>query len=100
MRSPVLIRKVPANGPGATIRHGIIGLRDSGRNQIAAHAGKMPVQEMKDGEWYKYTIGNFERYDQALELLKNCQVRKAFIVAFDSQNIKQDLKSVLKDTKQ
>jgi hypothetical protein len=82
------------------------------RVQIAAHtiqitesqlkpiyAGRLPVQEMKEGEWYKYTIGNFERYDQALELLKNCQVRKAFIVAYDSLNIKQDLKSVLKDSK-
>jgi hypothetical protein len=82
------------------------------RVQIAAHtihitesqlkpiySGKLPVQEMKEGEWYKYTIGNFERYDQALELLKSCQVRKAFIVAYDSQNIKQDLKSVLKDAK-
>ena len=79
------------------------------RVQIAAHtvqitesqlkplySGKLPVQETKDGDWYKYTIGNFERYDQALELLKACQVRKAFIVAYDSQNIKQDLKTVLK----
>jgi len=79
------------------------------RVQIAAHtvqisesqlkpvySGKLPVQELKEGEWYKYTIGNFERYDQALELLKSCQVRKAFIVAYDSQNIKQDLKTVLK----
>jgi hypothetical protein len=82
------------------------------RVQIAAHtvqisesqlkpiySGRLPVQEMKDGEWYKYTIGNFERYDQALELLKTCMVRKAFIVAYDSQNIKQDLKSFLKDPK-
>jgi hypothetical protein len=82
------------------------------RVQIAAHtiqitesqlkpiySGRLPVHEMKDGDWYKYTIGNFERYDQALELLKNCQVRKAFIVAYDAQNIKQDLKSVLKDPK-
>jgi len=80
------------------------------RVQIAAHtaqinesqlkpiySGKLPVQEMKDGEWYKYTIGNFERYDQALELLKICQVRKAFIVAYDSQNNKQDIKTIIKD---
>jgi len=79
------------------------------RVQIAAHtvqipesqlkplySGKLPIQELKEGEWYKYTIGNFERYEQALELLKSCQVRKAFIVAYDSQNIKQDLKTVLK----
>jgi hypothetical protein len=82
------------------------------RVQIAAHtvqisesqlkpiySGKMPVQEMKEGEWYKYTIGNFERYEQALELLKVCQVRKAFIVAYDSQNVKQDLKTIIKDPK-
>ncbi len=79
------------------------------RVQIAAHtaqipesqlkplySGKLPIQEFKEEEWYKYTIGNFERYDQALDLLKSCQVKKAFIVAYDSQNIKQDLKTILK----
>jgi hypothetical protein len=82
------------------------------RVQIAAHtapipesqlkpmyAGKVPIQEFKDGDWYKYTIGNFERYEQALDLLKTCGVRKAFIVAYDSQNVRQDLKSVIKDKK-
>src|SRR5664279_5958649 len=61
------------------------------------YSGKLLIQELKDGEWYKYTIGNFERYDQALELLKTCQIRKAFIVAYDSQNIKQDIKTIIKD---
>jgi hypothetical protein len=79
------------------------------RVQIAAHtiqitesqlkpmySGKLPIMETKEGDWYKYTIGNFEHYEQALDLLKTCQVKKAFIVAYDSQNVKQDLKTVLK----
>ena len=79
------------------------------RVQIAAHTLKIPaeelrkiykgnllVQELNEDGWYKYSIGNFERYDQALELLKSCQVRKAFIVAYDTNNIRQDLKSLKK----
>jgi len=78
--------------------------------QIAAHTieipesqlktlyrGNMPIVMTQENGWYKYTIGNYERYDQALELLKACQVRKAFIVAYDERNIRQDLKEILNE---
>ena len=79
------------------------------RVQIAAHTIRIPVselksiykgnlaiQELREDGWYKYSIGNFERYDQALDLLKSCQVRKAFIVAYDTNNVRQELKSLKK----
>lgn len=82
------------------------------RVQIAAHTmripslqlwaiykGKVPIKEVYENGWYKYTIGNFERYDEALTLLKSCNVKKAFIVAYDEKNIRQDMKLLEKDKK-
>lgn len=78
------------------------------RVQIAAHSNPIPESQLasiykgnfqvqmnfEDG-WYKYTIGNFERYDKALELLKICNVKRAFIVAYDQNNVKQDIKKLI-----
>jgi hypothetical protein len=78
------------------------------RVQIAAHSRPIPDSQLEaiyhgnlivnmnfeDG-WYKYTIGNFERYDLALDLLRNCNVKRAFIVAYDEDNVKQDLRNII-----
>jgi hypothetical protein len=80
------------------------------RVQIAAHSRPIPESQLaaiyrgnliiqvnfEDG-WYKYTIGNFERYDLALDLLRNCNVKRAFIVAYDENNVKQDMRKIDKN---
>jgi hypothetical protein len=61
----------------------------------ALYKGNMQIQSLYEGGWYKYTIGNFDRYDKALDLLRACMVKKAFIVAYDEKNVKQDIKKIL-----
>jgi len=66
------------------------------RVQIAAHTvqigdeyirekiyyGKLPVKEIYEGGWYKYSIGEFDNYKEANNLLKSSRVQKAFVVAY------------------
>ncbi|MFN8207437.1 MAG: hypothetical protein U0T82_08520 [Bacteroidales bacterium] len=80
------------------------------RVQIAAHSRPIPDNQLaeiyrgnlivnmnfEDG-WYKYTIGNFQRYDLALDLLRSCNVKRAFIVAYDENNVKQDMRNINKN---
>lgn len=64
--------------------------------QIAAHTlrispkyisdnvyhGDMPVQEIKEDGWYKYTIGRYKTFEEANNLLKSVKIPKAFVVAY------------------
>lgn len=66
------------------------------RVQIAAHTvkmelsyirdniyyGNLPIKEMHLDNWYKYSIGEFDNFNDAEELLKNSNVSKAFVVAY------------------
>jgi hypothetical protein len=66
------------------------------RVQIAAHTspieltyikqnlyfGDLPVREALEDNWYKYSIGEFDNFNQANNLLKQIQVNKAFVVAY------------------
>ena len=78
------------------------------RVQIAAHTvqmsnnyireniymGKIPVKEIKEGGWYKYSIGEFDNFNDAKSLLKSSGVRKAFVVAYQG-NEKLSIKAAL-----
>lgn len=66
------------------------------RVQIAAHTvpmdiqqihasiyrGKEKISELHEDNWYKYTIGEFDNFNDANRLLKQSQVKKAFVVAY------------------
>lgn len=75
--------------------------------QIAAHTtpltpeylrqiyqGDLPVDEKKEDQWFKYTIGNFYNFNEANHLLKTCRVKRAFIVAY-SEGKKLTIKEAL-----
>ena len=47
------------------------------------YAGKRPVTEIKQGKYYKYSIGQFNTFGKAVELQKKVCVPGAFVVAFD-----------------
>ncbi|MFW6328149.1 MAG: hypothetical protein ACOC2F_07555 [Bacteroidota bacterium] len=77
------------------------------RVQIAAHTipinnkelfeiyqGNMNVRLVKEDGWYKYQIGNYLDYNLARELLNSCNVKKAFIVAYNSKGEKLVLTEV------
>ncbi len=63
--------------------------------QIAAHTvpiteeylrsiykGAMPIDMIFEDSWYKYSIGRYKTFDEADKTLQDCNVRKAFIVAY------------------
>ena len=63
--------------------------------QIAAHTvpiteeylrsiykGTMPIDMIYEDNWYKYSIGRYKTFDEADKTLQECNVRKAFIVAY------------------
>ncbi len=66
------------------------------RVQIAAHTapideeyirssiymGSLAIQEVHEGGWYRYSIGSFDNFRAASDLLKKCGVKKSFIVAY------------------
>jgi hypothetical protein len=76
--------------------------------QIAAHTvpmtenylrtniyhGNEKITLIKEGIWYKYSIGHFDRIEDAEALLKQCQVDKAFVVAYQ-QGKKLDVKKAM-----
>jgi len=79
--------------------------------QIAAHtvpmdeaylktiyAGNMNIDLIMEDNWYKYSIGNFSTFEEAVTLLNNIKVEKAFIVAYQSGK-KINLKKALEITK-
>jgi len=63
--------------------------------QIAAHTvplteeylrtiykGGMSIDMIYEDEWYKYSIGRYLSFEEATKTLEDCNVRKAFIVAY------------------
>lgn len=44
--------------------------------------GNLPIKEIFDGTWYKYSIGEFDNFRDADALLKGSRVRKSFVVAY------------------
>lgn len=50
------------------------------RNNI--YFGPMFIQEIWEDGWYKYLIGHFKKVDEALKLLRQINVEKAFVVAY------------------
>lgn len=65
------------------------------RVQIAAHTipinddylksiynGPYKIDEISEEGWYKYQIGMFKTLEEAEKVLKECQVKKAFVVAY------------------
>lgn len=43
--------------------------------------GPYPVTETYDGEWYRYTIGSFSSFDEAMACKKNISIKDAFVTA-------------------
>ena len=66
--------------------------------QIAAHTvpmsnkyiseniyfGKLEVRELYEKGWYKYSIGEFDNFNDAKSLLQSSSVRKSFVVAYQN----------------
>lgn len=65
------------------------------RVQIAAHTapitddyirtfytGNDSVMEVREGNWFKYQIGEFSSFEEANDLRKRCRVPRAFVVAY------------------
>jgi hypothetical protein len=63
--------------------------------QIAAHTvplteeylrtiylGGMPIDMIYEEEWYKYSIGRYKTLEEATKTLEECDVKKAFIIAY------------------
>ncbi len=63
--------------------------------QIAAHTvplteeylrtiylGGMQIDMIYEEEWYKYSIGRYKTLEEATETLEECNVKKAFVVAY------------------
>ncbi|MBN2486863.1 MAG: hypothetical protein JXB34_12885 [Bacteroidales bacterium] len=46
------------------------------------YSGNIPVSETFEDNWYKYSIGEFDNFNDANHLLKQCRVAKAFVVAY------------------
>jgi hypothetical protein len=78
------------------------------RVQIAAHTvqikndyirtfytGNDSIQEIKENNWYKYQIGNFDNYADADSLQKICRVPRAFVVAYQNET-KLSIKEALR----
>lgn len=76
--------------------------------QIAAHTvkmdesyireniyfGNLPIKELYDDNWYKYSIGEFDNFNDANALLKSSRVAKSFVVAYQDGK-KLTIKSAL-----
>jgi hypothetical protein len=61
------------------------------------YSGPMPVTETFEDNWYKYSIGEFDNFNDANALLKKCRVSKAFVVAYQEGrrlNIKEALEKI------
>jgi len=63
--------------------------------QIAAHTvplteeylrtiylGGMQIDMIYEEEWYKYSIGRYKTLEEATETLEECNVKKAFVIAY------------------
>jgi hypothetical protein len=63
------------------------------------YAGNYKIREIYDGVWYKYSIGEFDNFNEAKSLLISSRVTKAFIVAYQNGN-KLTIKEALTKIKQ
>jgi hypothetical protein len=63
--------------------------------QIAAHTkpltneylnliykGSLPVDMIFEDEWYKYSIGRYNNFEEAESTRVGCDIKKAFVVAY------------------
>jgi hypothetical protein len=63
--------------------------------QIAAHTvplsdeylniiykGDIPIDMIYEEEWYKYSIGRYQTFDEAEATRRECNIKKAFVVAY------------------
>lgn len=46
------------------------------------YGGNLPIIELFEDNWYKYSIGEFDNFNAASTLLKQIQVNKAFVVSY------------------
>lgn len=83
------------------------------RVQIAAHTvrmedsyiqdniyfGQLPIKEIHEGGWYKYSIGEYENFNEANALLKSSRVAKSFVVAYQGAS-KLSIKEALEIIKE
>ncbi|MGZ2369918.1 hypothetical protein ACXR6G_09050 [Ancylomarina sp. YFZ004] len=53
------------------------------------YRGKHEVVSSYDGEWYRYTIGNFDNIEDAIYFKDRLDVGKAFVVSFENETRKK-----------
>ncbi|MCZ4695984.1 hypothetical protein DWB61_14465 [Ancylomarina euxinus] len=56
---------------------------------IKLYRGKENIVSSYDGEWYRYTIGNYESMEDAIYFKDRLGVEKAFIVSFENETRKK-----------
>lgn len=52
------------------------------------------INNEKDGEWYKYSVGSYKSYEEAYQAKKRMGVKGAFIVAYKDGKKVQDITTV------
>ena len=57
--------------------------------------GKMIINNEKDGKWYKYTVGEYNLYKDALAAKKKLGISGSFIVAYKNGIRLTDINSVV-----
>jgi hypothetical protein len=60
------------------------------------YSGNQPVTELQEDGWHKYQIVTGNNYSDAKELLKNLNIKDAFIVAYENQEKIELYKAILK----
>jgi hypothetical protein len=60
------------------------------------YTGTQPVTELQEDGWHKYQIATGNNYSDAKELLKNLNIKDAFIVAYESNEKIELYKAILK----
>ncbi len=54
-------------------------------NQLKSiYKGTLAIQQYFDKGWYKYTIGDYKTYEEAIGVRKKCGVVAAFVVAYEN----------------
>jgi len=53
------------------------------------YKGKQEVVSSFDGEWYRYTIGDYDKMEDAIYFRDRSGVDKAFVVSFENENRKK-----------
>jgi hypothetical protein len=63
----------------------------------AIYCGNRTINEFREDQWYKYSVGSFPEYDDAYELKRTICVPGAFIVAFKN-DMKISVKNAIKES--